>query len=112
MKKDITNFTDAYLKIIKEDADEVEQMQKENALNQTVVKDMDKNDKSMNDEMVEEDVSPKDAFLNKINDLIDRVFQVGIDAGTTGKWLSPYEDEEVKDILGSIEADYDNGKAI
>ena len=33
-------------------------------------------------------------------------------AGQTGEELNPHEDEDVNDILGSIEADYDDGKAI
>lgn len=62
--------------------------------------------------IINEDVSPKDAFLSKIYDLIDTVYQIGVKAGKTGEAFNPHEDEEVNDILGSIEADYDDGKAI
>ena len=62
--------------------------------------------------IINEDVSPKDAFLSKLYDLIDTVYQIGVEAGKTGEAFNPHEDEEVNNILGSIEADYDNGKDI
>lgn len=105
------NYEDA-VNYLKEHADEVEQMQKEIALNPTIVKDMDEDDEFIDDETVEEDVSGKDAFLSKIYDLIDTVYQIGVEAGKTGEELNPHEDEDVNDILGSIEADYDDGKPI
>ena len=105
------NYEDA-MNYLKEHADEVEQSQKDIGLNPTAIKDMDENDEFIDDEMVDEEVSKKDAFLSKIYDLIDTVYQIGKEAGQTGEELNPHEDEDVNDILGSIEADYDDGKAI
>ena len=62
-----------------------------------------------NEKIVQEEVSAKDAFLNKLYDLIDTAYHIGIKAGKTGEEINPHEDEEISDILGSIEADYDNG---
>ena len=133
MKKEMKNFTDTYIKIINEDADtnttefkDISEAQKViffidslKKLHANFPASFEKNYedavnylKKHEDETVEEDVSQKDAFLSKIYDLIDTVYQIGVKAGKTGEEINPHEDEEVNDILGSIEADYDDGKAI
>lgn len=133
MKEKLEKYIDSYMQIINEDADtnttefkDVSEAQKViffidslKKLHADFPASFEKNYedavnylKEHEDETVEEDVSQKDAFLSKIYDLIDVVYQIGVKAGKTGEEINPHEDEEVNDILGSIEADYDDGKAI
>lgn len=60
--------------------------------------------------LIKEDISEKDAFLNMVYDLIDTAFQLGKDPETNEQ--NPMENEEINDILGSLEAAFDDGRRI
>lgn len=60
--------------------------------------------------IIKEDVSQKDAFLNIVYDLIDLVFQLGKNPETNEQ--NPMENEEVTEILGSLEAAFDDGRPV
>jgi len=60
--------------------------------------------------IIKEDVSQKDAFLSMIYDLIDLVFQLGKNPETNEQ--NPMENEEVTEILGSLESAFDDGRSV
>ena len=60
--------------------------------------------------IIKEDVSQKDAFLSMIYDLIDLVFQLGKNPETNEQ--NPMENEEVTEILGSLESAFDDGRPV
>lgn len=60
--------------------------------------------------IIKEDVSQKDAFLSMVYDLIDLVFQLGKNPETNEQ--NPMENEEVTEILGSLESAFDDGRPV
>lgn len=60
--------------------------------------------------IIKEDISQKDAFLNMVYDLIDTAFQLGKNPETNEQ--NPMENEEINEILGSLEAAFDDGRPV